>query len=206
MKRCTTILILFVALLSACSSPRKACRKADKLLARAVWKCPDILHQDSATYTRPPDTLRARIAMADSINYDSLLAACATLNLALRSELVQHTVLPAMAPASAVRSTKPAPNAVQRATERIRNAACNWQDFTEDFGRISVVVRNSGRGPLLTVIDKGESVKVPCPPAVNNVVITGVATWYRTFFWAFVVCAALFLLGLVLFIAHHHAG
>lgn len=180
MTRCTPILIMCVALITACSSPRKACRKADRYIARAVWLCPDVLARDSATVTSQPDsaTFTAAPSQADM---DSLLAACRTLNAAL---MAARTDFPVQKQAAAL----PRANAVAHAVAQLQRAACDWKPFTEHFGRISIEVRNQGGTPLLILTDPGEVRKVPCPPTVNKTVITGVAEWYRTFFWLVIAC------------------
>lgn len=201
MKRCTTILIMCVALLAACNTPRKACRKADRLIGRAVWLCPDVLSRDSATVVTKPDSAKFQ-AEAGLVDVDSLLAACAALNSALMAS--QNAIQPrepvSITPLS-IRNSK-----VIRAVASIQHAACDWQPFTDHFGRITVEVKNLGGTPLLTVIDPGETTKVPCPPTVNKVVVNGVATWYRTFFWVVICLVLILFVGFLLFAATHHAG
>lgn len=198
MTRCTPILIMCVALITACSSPRKACRKADRYIARAVWLCPDVLGRDSVTVITPPDsaTFQAERPKAD---VDSLLAVCRTLNAALMAARKDFPVT----------TREQAPHnqpTVAHAVAQLQRAACDWKPFTEHFGRISIEVRNQGGTPLLILTDPGEVRKVPCPPTVNKTVITGVAEWYRTFFW-FVVGGAVLLFAFLLFLAAtHHAG
>jgi hypothetical protein len=191
-----------VALFSACISPRKACRKADRLLARAVWKCPDILRQDSATVTTRPDSARIQ-AMPGRTDLDSLLAACNTLNAALMAARSDFpTQPPSTAPVAAVR-VRHTPS-VHAAVAKMQRAACDWQPFTEHFGRITVEVRNQDGVPLLLLSDPGETKKVPCPPTVNKTVVTGVAEWYRTFFWVLIGFIALALIFGISDIRNHH--
>lgn len=180
MTRCTPILIMCVALITACSSPRKACRKADRYIARAVWLCPDVLGRDSVTVITPPDsaTFQAERPKAD---VDSLLAVCRTLNAALMAARKDFPVT----------TREQAPHnqpTVAHAVAKLQQVACDWQPFTERFGRITVQVKNLGGTPLLVVTDPGEARKVPCPPTVNKTVVTGVAEWYRTFFWLVIAC------------------
>lgn len=184
MTRCTPILILCVALLSACGSPRKACRKADRHIARAVWLCPDVLHQDSATVTWPPtsDTIAAQPSRPD---LDSLLAACRTLNIALQAaRLHAAPPLETHTPISAAPSVK-------HAVAKVQAAACNWEGFTERVGRVTITVHNIDGTPVLLVDDPGEVRKVPCPPGVTQTVVTGVAGWYRPAFWILAVLLVL---------------
>lgn len=198
MTRCTPILFMCVALISACSSPRKACRKADKHIARAVWLCPDVLGRDSATVTIPPDSVTFQ-AERPKAAVDSLLAACRTLNAALMAARRDFPVP----------QREQAPHdqqVVAHAVAKLQQVACDWQPFTERFGRITVQVQNLDGTPLLVVTDPGEARKVPCPPTVNKTVITGVAEWYRTFFWFVVGGAVLLFAFLLLLAATHHAG
>lgn len=195
MKRCTTILIMCVAFLAACNTPRKACRKAERLIARAVWKCPEVLAHDSATVTIRPDSATFQ-AQPPQVDLDSLLAACAELNAALLAERT--------APRPKLATANPAPRQqVTKAVANIQRSACDWPSFVERFGNITVEVKNQGGIPLLVLTDPGETFKVPCPPMVNRPVITGVAQWYRSYFW---VTIGFIIIGIGVFIGTHHAG
>lgn len=184
MRRCTTILTVCVALLVGCYSPRKAsqraCDKAERLWVRAVVLCPKMLRLDSAQYTLPPVRVEVPVAYADSINYDSLLSACADLNAALLNRTPEPSFI--TAPPAAARPVRSPQNAVRA----IRQAACEWEDITERFGRFTITVKNNGSAPPSIIVDDaGETRKVPCPPAVSHAPCPeqGVATWYRTFTW-----------------------
>ena len=197
----TSLLGLAVLLLMACSSPRKAseraCRKAERHMARAVWLCPDMMRLDSALYIMSPVRMEVPVAYSDSINYDSLLSACAALNAALEVR-VADTSRAWQSPV-VIHSPQMRQVAVRNATTAIRQAACDWKDFTQTFGRLTVTVKNSTAGPLLTVEDAGETVKVPCPPAIGRAPCPepGVATWYRSFTWTVIGLFALILIGVI---------
>lgn len=202
MMRCTPILLLCVALTTACSTPRKACRKAERHMARAVWLCPDILHQDSVAMAIPAtkDSLAAAPASPD---LDSLLEACRALNAVLEADrhLRQEVAYTTNTPARPLYT--PA-HGVQLAVTKVQQAACNWQGFTQRVGRITITVRNINGAPALMVDDPGEVRKVPCPPSANKTVITGVADWYRTAFWIIVGMVVLFVFPVLFAIFSRH--
>ena len=207
MKRCTTILIMCVAFLAACNTPRKACRKADRLIARAVWKCPDVLKQDSATVITKPDTATFRAQPAE-VATDSLLEACRQLNMGLMVATWDPPQPKSGEPGRAAPAQVPSTRkpSVSPAVKRVQASACAWKPFTEVFGRIVIEVKNQGGEPLLVVTDPGNTMKVPCPPVVSKTVITGVAEWYRTFFWMVIGVFVLAFVGFLSFAAHNHAG
>lgn len=201
MRRCTTILLMCVAFLSACSTPRKACRKADRLIARAVWKCPEVLKHDSATAVIPPSSAILAPEPA-TIDLDSLLTACAALNAALMAEQAAAP-RPKFVPAG----TKPNTSlGVHTAVRAIQSAASPWDSFTQQVGRITVTVKNFHGTPLISVEDPGTTVRVPCPPVVSRVEVKGVATWYRTFTWAVLGWIALCIVFFLSIAVRHHAG
>lgn len=198
MKRCMPIIILCMAILSACATPRKACRKADRLIARAVWKCPDVLQRDSATITIPArrDTVAAQPPSPD---LDSLLAACQALNAALAAARLHATEDAGIR--SAIRPA--AFTTIPQAVQRVQQVACDWEGFTERVGRALITVKNVNGTPVLVVDDPGEVLKVPCPPVVNKTVVHGVAQWYRTVFWMFI---GVVVVAVAITAASHHAG
>lgn len=162
MTRCTTILIMCVALLAACGSPRKACRKADRHIARAIWLCPDVLSRDSATATLlvPGDSTTGALTYTQH-DLDSLLAACDS----LRGD-VQHTdTLPAQV--VYVRNEKP-----RAAVQRFRSRVCRPEPVHEDTDQYSVRIwMDSTSGEiryLLTIWPQVVEQKVPCDPVVSR--------------------------------------
>lgn len=68
-----------LALLSACGTPRKACRRAQGLLNKAAMICPEAvqLRTDTVVITLPGDSVRGEAVPL--VDVDSLLAACAAL-------------------------------------------------------------------------------------------------------------------------------
>lgn len=198
----TNCLIGLVALMTvACSQPRKAgdraCRKADRHLARAVWLCPDILTRDSATvtFTLPGDSVATTLRYTDPL-VDSLLAACeqfAAVLLAERRLLGDIDTTVHRSPIVVHPARAPAVAAIQR-------VACAFEPYTETVGLCTITVRPGANGPLLTVVQEPytQTQRTPCPPQVQRPPCPppGVAGWYR---WGFWICAPLCLLLLVLF-------
>lgn len=197
----TSLMGLAVLLLMACSSPRKAseraCRKAERHWARAVYLCPEMLRLDSAVFVSPPDSLHVT-AQPGTVDVDSLLAACEELNRALLSPRWEQLRPIDAAPVG----EKPAPKAkpsLPVAMKKIVGAACTWESFQEHLGRLTIVVKNVDGRPALTLIDPGETLKVPCPPAVGYAPCPapGVAVGYKYFTWSVIGLFVLILIGVI---------
>lgn len=189
-----------LAALSACFQPRKAeergCRRAERLMARAVFKCPKLLQADTATRTvslvLPGDSLTTTLGFTDPV-LDSLAAACAQFAEALAAErdLYQVALRAAHDSLRAAQAVPPPGTspAVQAAIVRTRLQACTFQPFTYVHDRATVLVRPGPDGlPQLTVhvSELQEQLDCPpCPPQVtqHTTVQHGVAPWYRTYFW-----------------------
>lgn len=199
--------LLVVALLAtACSSPRRAseraCAKAEKHRARAIWLCPQALLLDSATarFQLPAqhDSAAVRLIQAE---LDSVRAACEQLSEALDAEreLYQAALQqqPTTLPTPPKRgSSEPA----QRALQALRKEVCAFEPQEVQVGLCIARVTPGTNAPLLYVeqLPLDTMLRAPCPPQLTAAPIyTGVATWYRTGFW---VVLALFLIILGLFI------
>lgn len=203
--------VILVLLAAACSSRRnaseRACARAEKHRAKAIWLCPQMLGMDSAAirFVIPGDTAVTTARWTDP-EVDSLLAACEQFAAALAIErsLFQFA-LEQRDSAAAVRATPP-PRYNGAATEAIRRLACAFEPITATTGLCIATVRPGPNGPLLTVeqLPVDTTGKAPCPPQVNPAPCpecTGVASWYRTAFWGIVSVLALGLCIVVLMIA-----
>lgn len=197
----TTILLpgLVALMLAACSSPRKAseraCRKAEKHWAKAVWLCPKILSMDSATVTfvLPGDSVATTARYNEPI-VDSVLKACEEYALAvmherdsLRRQLLGDTGQ--VEDSSLVngfgtrRGTSPAPSSQRQ--EKLREFLCLFEPIVANTELCYAQVRPGPNGPLLTLEQKEyrEVVKAPCPPVALPPPCPpcdGVASWWRT--------------------------
>lgn len=201
----TICLVGLVALIAACSSPRKAseraCRKADKHLARAVWLCPDALKHDSATVTfsLPGDSADVTVPFTDPL-VDSLLLACQQYAEAVATDraLLERTL---DNDSLTIAQLELRVAALQRAnaTASVRRSACAFTAFEQTIGLCTVRVRPGPQGPMLTVVQAplDTAVTAPCPPQVTRPPCPscpdGVATWWRT---------AAILLFLILILSH----
>lgn len=188
-----------VLLLAACSSQRaseRACRKADKHIAKAVWLCPDVLRHDSATvtFTLPGDSAATTAAFTDPI-VDSLLKACEDFALAIvheRDSLANALIIHGTGQAEdgsrvngfGVRpGVSPAPT-VPAATARMREQLCYFEPIEANTDVCYARVRPGPNGPLLTLEQKPYKAvaTAPCPPQVGRPpcpACNGVAAWWR---------------------------
>lgn len=87
MKRAIIALASIALLLSACSSPRKACRRAEGFIQKAVRICPEAaqLRTDTVVITVPGDSVTLVAAYTEP-DADSLRAVIAQLSEALEAE------------------------------------------------------------------------------------------------------------------------
>lgn len=196
-------LLVVVLLATACSSPRKAseraCAKAEKHRARAVWLCPQMLSMDSASvrFQLQGDSTTASSRYTDP-QVDSLLAACEQYAAALATERELYRIAMAERIAQGdediAASSLPSPPtpAQQQATHRIRQQVCQFEPFTATTGLCVASVRPGTNGPLLALeqlpIDTIAS--APCPPQLQAApcpTCSGVATWYRWAFWSLLI-------------------
>lgn len=177
---------LLALMVVACSTPRKACRKAERHMARAAWLCPSALQVDTATVLVPGDTATAPPMAYEPIDVDSLEAACAELARTLMAEREKYEgLLAGNAP------EKPLPvntEAVQRAASGVRRVACRWEPWEYDHALFHLRALG-GDTPGILVEVKEQKVKSPCPPALSlkPVIIEGVAEWYRTAFYIMII-------------------
>ncbi|HRH68783.1 MAG TPA: hypothetical protein PLB89_04680 [Flavobacteriales bacterium] len=176
-------MVAAVLLLAACSSPRKvserACNKAEKYIAKAVWLCPDVLSRDSASVTIriPGDSMAVKLHYPDPI-VDSLLKACADFaaavsfeNERLKDSLAEATIaaVPPEIPAFAGMTPRHGAG-VPAAIEKIREEVCAFEPFEQRHGLIIVKVSPGPDGvPVISVRTKEETItqKAPCPPLVT---------------------------------------
>lgn len=168
--RCMAIIAMSVAMLmTSCFTPRKAeqrrCGKADRLMARAAWLCPDVLLLDSARVQLPADSATWRMAWADSVDHGALMSACDSLRAALDALKQTH---PGEAPQESGSPAHLQPR-VQHAVQAVQRTACQWRAFTDTINGLVVGVRPAADGtPLLTVEQLARTVHAPCPPAVQR--------------------------------------
>lgn len=80
MKRASIALALLALLLSACGSPKKACRRAQGYMHKAVLMCPEMaqLHTDTVVITLPGDSVQGTLTYAPA-EVQRILAACDSL-------------------------------------------------------------------------------------------------------------------------------
>ena len=178
------ILIMCMALLAACSSPRKACRKADRHISRAVWLCPDVLQRDSVRVqvVVPGDSAIGELSYSQH-EVDSLLAACAELE---RSHGHDIDVV-----------TLPVPERV--IVERFRSRVCAVAPVLDSTNTYRLRIWVDATGALqyrLTVFPLVVDLTEPCPPAVDRpadqpwaitvwpwpswiLIGIGISLWYR---------------------------
>lgn len=165
-------------LTTACGGPRKACRKAERHIARAVYMCPEVLEarvrRDTVTITLP-GAVDSGSAALDSVNVDSLMAACAQLAEALAAERDLYAAAVAQRPTEVVRTIQR--QLCQFATITVADTNLLLKIWAED-GQVRYwynVLPQQVQVPVVTqetVVNPGNN----CPPP-------GVAPWYRTFFW-----------------------
>ena len=180
--------------MAACSSPRKACRQGERLWAKAVYKCPQLLVARIDTVYLAGDTLRDTLRYAP-VATDSLLSACDSLRAAVEV-LALNSLKQTERLGAQLKKV--------RALNQVRGNACQLEPmnvFTKDYD-LSIWTDVLGTIRYDLVLHPR---KVPCPPCVTTKsepvteVKEGVATWYRTAFW-------LLLLAVVLYIAYRLRG
>ncbi len=207
----------FAALmLVACSSPRKAseraCAKAERYRAKAVWLCPQMLDMDSATarYELPGDSAQQHAAYTQA-DVDSILTACLQLREALDAERELYAATMAQRSDSAA-VPPPAPTrpgaATRAALNTLRRQACDFEPLEAAAGICRARVTAGPGGPLLRLeqLPIDTALRAPCPPALKpttTVTHTGVASWYRPAFWTLLVITALLVAMLARMVAVH---
>ncbi|MCB0790875.1 MAG: hypothetical protein KDB97_03840, partial [Flavobacteriales bacterium] len=174
---------------SSCSTPRKACRRAQRHIARAVWLCPEALQADTTTRTitvqLPADTITRTFGWSDA-DVDSILAGCAQLREALQAERD-------LAVLSGEHKGSGPP------VQAIRRAACAFQPFTLENDRVKVTIRQGQDRPLVTLEAKAWHQTMECPPcpprvAQGPVQVNGPSgRFYRIGFWSLLLLLLLFL-------------
>lgn len=206
------LIAVAVLLATACSSPRKAseraCAKAEKHRARAIWLCPQMLYMDSANvrFQLPGDSTTAISHYTDPL-VDSLLAACEQYAAALATERELYRIaftdrIDQSDPALATPATAPHSPAQRHATDRIRQQVCQFKPFTATTGLCVATVRPGANGPMLALeqLPVDTIAQAPCPPQLQPSTCptcSGVASWYRWGFW----CLLLIVLALLMLIA-----
>lgn len=189
MSRSLTLLPLvgLLVLVSACSTPRKACRRADRLVAKAVYQCPDILRAktDTVYVQLPGDTVLAQVQWSDSlVDTDSLLAACDSLRRA-----VEVLALNSVNQTERLQSQVARLRRVNAATARLQREACRVEPLEIDRTDFTLKV---WQDPITGKLNAQVNVRprtVPCPETTiqvnpGNASITGVATWWKV--WAII--------------------
>lgn len=177
-------------LLLACSTPRKACRKAERLVARAVWKCPEILQldtvRDTVAVTIPGRDSTGAATYADA-DPDSLAAVISQLSEALDTE--RRLFFNA---ARDIHARAEAERARQAATRNVRRTVCRFKPIHVFDGPLELHIKADGDSIqyayALDATQLRVPVATPCPPRAQpgKATITGVAEWYRTGFWVLI--------------------
>ncbi|MBL8000406.1 MAG: hypothetical protein JNL05_00475 [Flavobacteriales bacterium] len=172
------ILVLPVLLLAACSTPRKACERARRDVARAVVRCPDALVARVDTVYLPGDTIQDTTVWAQ-VELDSLMAACDSLRRAAET-IALHSLQQQERVADALRRQQ----AVNAAVAGVRRQACRVSPLMVMEDEYDLVVRQLPDGRLVHSIHLHPK-KEPCPPcaAVKNGPVQmethGVDPWWR---------------------------
>jgi hypothetical protein len=176
----TCYFALAVLMLASCVSPRKAeqrdCNKADRLIARAIAKCPEVLTPDSTKvpFHLPGESKGAAARYTDP-EIDSLLAACEQFAAALASErelyLLSATsaVGPSSSPGGRGQGMEAPPSAQRSlAIQNIREEACAFEPITASTMLCEAVVVPGPNGPLLQLeqLPLDSILKAQCPPHV----------------------------------------
>lgn len=214
-------LVGFVALmLAACTGPRKAseraCSKAERHVAKAVWMCPAVLEVDTAVRTvdvvLPGDSVTVPVRLAHSLDVDSILAQCEQLREVIAAERDLY------AAALERQHERPGPTqapAVRRAVDALQRSTCQWEPITYEHALFTLTVAPGQSEPLITVQVKDRVAQAECPPCpprvkVDRVVQEGVHPGWRTFGrWVIGLLSLLVLLiiaGVVWVLRNHHSG
>jgi hypothetical protein len=179
-------LVGLLVLMSACSTPRKACRRADRLVAKAVYQCPDILRAktDTVYVQLPGDTLLAEVQWSDSlVDTDSLLAACDSLRRA-----VEVLALNSLNQSERLQDKVTRMRRVNDAAARLQREACRVEPLEIDRTDFTLKVwQDPSTGKLNAQVNVRPRT-VPCPETTiqvnpGNATVTGVARWYQLGFW-----------------------
>ncbi len=180
-------LVGLLVLVSACSTPRKACRRADRLVAKAVYQCPDILRAktDTVYVQLPADSALAQVQWSDSlVDTDSLLAACDSLRRA-----VEVLALNSLLQTERLQDQVARQRRVNEATARLQREACRVEPLEMERTDFTLKV---WQDPITGKLNAQVNVRprtVPCPETTiqvnpGNATVTGVATWWKV--WAIV--------------------
>lgn len=187
---CTAVVLLL--LITGCNSQKRLCKQAERHVAIAVYKCPDILSvkRDTVFVQLPADSARDTIRWRDT-NTDSLLAACDSLRAAAES-----IALNSLNQSERFQQQMERQRRVERSVQAIRQQSCRimplhlvrpdaqlhvwWNDT---LGQLQAELKVTPR-PQVAVVNTRE---------VNpgKATITGVAAWYRTGFWLLLVLCVL---------------
>lgn len=177
-------LLLLVLFTAGCGAGARKCAKAERLVAKAVYKCPDILtvKRDTVYVQLPADTVVAEGQNHDT-DVDSVLAACDSLRAAAEAFALHTINLNHDQQAEIARARR-----LARALGSVRTTACTVPPLR--FGNAdatAVVAFNPATGKLEGHLWSHPR-KVPCPTTAievnpGNANIHGVASWYRTGFW-----------------------
>lgn len=169
----------FVLLATACGGPRKACRKAEGMLAKAVLKCPELLENrtthDTITVVVPGKAGAGERGYTQA-HMDSLARLC--------SELLARAQDRSTARGKELHALQTAEPVVQR----IREEVCRFDAITVADSSLMLKIWSEGgkvrywyyvlpqvRKQVVSTTHP-QVVAKQCPPP-------GVASWYRTAFW-----------------------
>lgn len=215
-------LVGFVALmLAACTGPRKAseraCRKAERHVAKAVWMCPAVLEVDTVVRTvdvvLPGDSVSVPVRLAHSLDVDSILAQCEHLREVIAAERDLYAA--ALGERQLDRTQPVAQPAVRRAVDALQRSACQWEPLTYEHALFTLTVSPGESQPLITVQVKDRVAQAPCPRCpprvkVDRVVQEGVHPGWKTFGqWVIGLISLIVLLilaGVVWVLRNHHSG
>lgn len=196
-------LLMALMVLSACAQPRKACRRAEKHIAKAIYLCPEALHPDTTTRTAtlqvPAESLMSELRWSQA-DMDSVLAACDQVREALDQERALYIAgVTTRSDKKSTPMTATTPRAAS-AVAALRRQACQFEPFTLQNDRVKVTVRPGTDRPLITLEAKPWQQVVKCPPCppqvtMGEVKVDGGGRFYRYGFWCLLLLVLVYLAG-----------
>lgn len=175
-------ILALAVLLTACGTPRKACRKADRHMAKAVFLCPKVLNArtDTVLVKLPGDTITIAVPWSEGpVNTDTLLAQCDSLRAA-----AEALALLSLDQNEAVRAELQRAKALVRHVDGMRQQLCRVQDLHIERGDLTLHVWYDPVAHRLRASAKVRPRTIPCPNTTlqvnaGNATITGVSPFWR---------------------------